>query len=64
MSAAAHSLCDLMDAFEQGRPWDFPAVDVHYNSLRLLRSRQDPAEVKRIVAGLLRVKARIAGSLP
>ena len=53
LGAAAYALCDLVDSLgEQGR-WDAAAVEVHVEALRLLRSRDCPAdERERLLAGL------------
>jgi hypothetical protein len=49
---AAYALCDLVDALnEQGR-WDASAVQVHVETLRLLRNLDTPAERDRLLAGL------------
>ncbi len=44
LADAARSLCDVLDfAMEAGR-WDWPAVDIHVNALRLLASGIDLGE--------------------
>lgn len=44
LADAARSLCDVLDyAMEAGR-WDWPAVDIHIDALRLLASGVDLGE--------------------
>jgi len=44
LADAARSLCDILDyAMEAGR-WDWPAVDIHIDALRLLASGVDLGE--------------------
>ena len=45
LADAARSLCDLLDnAMDAGR-WDWPAVDIHIDALKLLASGIDLGEV-------------------
>ena len=63
-----YSLCELIDRLQTSDTWNAPALQVHMDSLRLLRSgaAEDEAQQEAIVAALRRVVARVLppGAIP
>jgi hypothetical protein len=63
---AAHSLCELSHRMKAAARWDWPAIDVHIGSMRLLigkRDDKDPA-VQAVLTGLHAVVARYPDPSP
>ena len=59
LSQAAYSLCDIADAFRDGAPVSWPAIDVHVDGLRMLCVEAcKPEDRQRILIGLLKVRSR------
>jgi hypothetical protein len=59
---AAFSLCELLDGLQEAGGWNWPAVEVHLNGLKLLRALGETigeAEREQILAGLRAVTKRI-----
>lgn len=44
LADAARSLCDVLDHAMEGGRWDWPAVDIHIDALKLLASGMDLGE--------------------
>ena len=62
LSAATHSLCDLLDRQLNAGAWNRKAVEVHLSSMALLRSRSNDAEStgrKEILNGLRQVVSKL-----
>jgi hypothetical protein len=64
LGKAAYSLCDLLDQLGVAQTWNWPAVRVHLDSIRLLRTRQDQPEAERdaIIEGLLSVVSHVTAA--
>ena len=59
LGQAASSLCDITDAFREGAPVSWPAIDVHVDGLRMLSVEAcKPDDRQRILIGLLKVRSR------
>lgn len=59
---AAYSLCELLDGLIETATWNWPAVEVHLNGLKLLRMLGEnigEAERDQVLAGLRAVTKRI-----
>lgn len=61
LGRVCYSLCELVDRLQGARTWNWPAVRVHMDSLRLLRpgAEGSEAEQEAVVAALRRVVARV-----
>ena len=60
---AAFSFCELLDKFMEGAAWNWQAVAVHMNGLKLLRAmgeQMGEAERDQVLDGLRAVTRRIA----
>ena len=63
---AANSLCDLVQRMKAAERWDWPSIDVHLASMRLLAGKtddKDPA-VQTVLNGLGAVVSRFPDPLP
>jgi hypothetical protein len=61
---AAYSLCELLDNFMEASQWNWAAVEVHMNGLKLLRAMGDKlgeAEREQVLEGLRAVVRRLGG---
>ncbi len=59
---AAYSLCDLLDKFMVTGSWNWPAVEVHLNGLRVLRALGESvtaAQAEPVLSGLKAVAKRV-----
>ena len=59
---ASYSLCELLDGLIETATWNWPAVEVHLNGLKLLRMLGEnigEAERDQVLAGLRAVTKRI-----
>lgn len=60
LGEAAFSLCELIDRLKAPDQWDWPAVEVHLNGLRLLRRATPGApENQDVLKGLRKLTARV-----
>lgn len=66
LSAAAYSLCELIDSRPQDKGVEAKAMTVHVDSLRLLRQGDaiDPAQRQAMLDGLAKVVARSKRAAP
>ena len=61
---AVRVFCDLVDLCSEIGRWDWPAVDVHINALRLLRASgatMDKAQRDAVISGLVKVTRKRVG---
>lgn len=58
LADAARSLCDVLDYAMEANRWDWPAVDIHIDALRLLASGVDLGEggEQRLIQSLDRLR--------
>lgn len=60
LGEAAFSLCELIDRLKAPDQWDWPAVEVHLSSLRLLRHASPGSpENQAMLKGLRKLTARV-----
>ncbi len=60
---AAYSLCELLDIFVETKSWNWAAVEVHLNGLKLLRAMSDKMtdeQREQVLDGLRAVVRRMA----
>lgn len=61
---AVRAFCDLVDLCSEIGRWDWPAVDVHIDALRMLRSAggaMDKAQRDAVISGLIKVTRKRVG---
>ena len=63
---AANSLCDLVQRMKAAGRWDWPSIDVHLASMRLLSGKQDDKDpaVQTVLNGLGAVVSRYPDPSP
>ena len=61
LGEVSFSLCELVDRLKTMKKWDGPAMQVHMDSLRLLRpgATQSDVQQKALVGALRRIVARV-----
>jgi hypothetical protein len=65
LGEAAYSFCELLDQMASAKKWNWPAIQVHLDGIRILRAHGSDQEAVRdsIIDGLAKVVSRVEASI-